>query len=286
MSLRAAISVAAWVFCGAALAGGNWLDLPQIQSVLRTATSVMESGKGNDARGIQQGVLGPVGLEHCAQLFPLGKPLTPQAFSVAGYRAIGLCSDHFAVMYSPATKAAVFVVERLNGALLDDAKGQERTNEFFADPRLPTGARAELSDFAGSGLDRGHLANAADQPDARSMAQSFALSNMIPQDPENNRKGAWLKLERDTRKFARRAKGEVYVFSGPLFWGQPQATVGKGKVWVPSHLFKVVYDEAGHRAWAHIVANTPDAQVGKPVSYAEFVSKTGLDLLGAVPGIK
>lgn len=221
--------------------------------------------------------LGGVGFARCTQLFPQGRPIELKAVDAA-LRPVGLCSNHFAVLSSAQTKTPLVVVERLNRRLLADAQGEERSNEFFADPRLAPGDRAELADFKGSGFDRGHLANAADQPDRESMIQSFALSNMVPQDPVNNRKGAWLKAEKDTRKYVKRAAGDVFVFSGPLFRGE-RRTIGPDRVWVPSHLFKLVYDESAGRAWAHIMENTADAKLGRPISYAEFVKATGWRLL-------
>ena len=192
----------------------------------------------------------------CKSLFPRNTPIDTASVN-AQWRAVGLCSNHFAVLHSALSKTPLVVVERLNQKILSDAKGEERTNGFYADPRLARGARAELADYKSSGYDRGHLANAADQPDQQSMVQSFALSNMIPQDPFNNRK-TWAKIESDVRKFARRAQGEVFVFSGPIFRGQ-QRTIGPDRVWVPSHLFKLVYGEASGRSWAYILANTAKA---------------------------
>lgn len=212
----------------------------------------------------------------CKDLFPGGAPL---ALSVvpAQWKPRGLCSDAFAVVHSGLSKTPLIVVEKLTAKSLRDAKGEERTDTFFADPRLPRSDRAELGDYARSGYDRGHLAPAADQPGAQAMAQSFALSNMVPQDPTNNRK-IWSKLESDTRKFAERAKGNVFVFSGPLF-DQGYTTVGKSQVWVPTRLFKLVYDETSGRAWAHVLPNTADARIGPPMSYEQFVQVTGWDLL-------
>jgi endonuclease G len=169
------------------------------------------------------------------------------------------------------------VIERLSRRQLNDALDEQRTDEFFADPRLPGRDRAELEDYRGSGFDRGHLAPAGDQPNQTSMAQSFALSNIVPQDPENNRK-AWAKIESDVRKYARRASGNVFVYSGPMF-REPRRTIGRNAVWVPSHLFKLVYDEATGRSWAYILANTANARVEAPIGYAEFVKSTGWQLL-------
>jgi len=226
---------------------------------------------GNQKPGVQ---LGKIGFQNCSELFPNKKPLDVQSVNSA-WNVVALCSNNFAVLNSTTSKTPLFVVEKLNRELMADAKGEERTDDFYADPRLPPGRRAELIDFSGSGLDRGHLANAADQPDPVSMAQSFALSNMIPQDPVNNRKGAWRKVESDTRKYVSRSEGNVFVFSGPLFFGSQPKTIGPNKVWVPTHLFKFVYDESTGKAWAHIIPNTADAKLGKPIGYQEFVKVTG-----------
>jgi hypothetical protein len=60
------------------------------------------------------------------------------------------------------------------------------------------------------------------------MAQSFSLANMTPQAPKNNRE-AWSSIESATRKYAMRAKGDVYVISGPVFSDRPQ-TIGAGRL--------------------------------------------------------
>lgn len=218
--------------------------------------------------------------ERCAQLFPQGLVLDVAKVD-RQWRSKALCSNHFGVLYSGLSKTPLVVVERLGREQMSRALDEARTDRFYADPRLPPGMRAELEDFRGSGLDRGHLAPAGDQPDQASMAQSFALSNMVPQDPFNNRK-TWAKIESDVRKFARRAQGNVYVFSGPVFRGE-QRTIGPNRVWVPSHLFKLVYDEASGRSWAYVLANTAEARVEAPISYASFVRETGWQLLPGAP---
>jgi endonuclease G len=218
------------------------------------------------------------GFSACQQLFPKGA-LIDVATVGASWRPTALCLNHFAVLYSRLSKTPLVAVERLTRQQLADALDEKRTNEFFPDPRLSREERAELKDFQGSGLDRGHLAPAGDQPDQASMAQSFALSNMVPQDPVNNRK-VWSGIESDLRKFVRRSQGNVFVFTGPIFRGQPQ-TIGPNKVWVPTHLFKLVYDEATGRSWAYVLPNTAQAHVEPPMAYDEFVRQTGWQLLPA-----
>jgi endonuclease G len=180
-------------------------------------------------------------------------------------------------MHSGQAKTPVFVAERLTPAHLADALGERRADRFYEDARVPAAERARLADYSRSGLDRGHMAPAADMPTAAAMAQSFALSNMVPQYPQNNRK-AWAAIESATRKYARRAKGAVFVISGPVYSGQVKA-IGTGKVWVPAYLYKLVYDASSNRAWAYWLENTDEARVGPPISYEELVRRTGTDFL-------
>ena len=215
----------------------------------------------------------------CSDQFPEQRPLQVNLISTQ-WAPLALCSDAFAVLYSGLTKTPLVVIEKLSRQRLLKAAGLERTDQFFADVRIPTAWRSTLTDFQGSGFDRGHLAAAANQPTPQAMAQSFALSNMVPQDPVHNRK-IWSKLEADTRKYAMRAAGNVYVFSGVLHEGATQ-TIGSSAVWIPSHLFKLVYDEASQRAWAHVIPNRSDAQITRPMDYHSFVERTQWPLLAGL----
>jgi endonuclease G len=217
----------------------------------------------------------------CPQFFVGGvSPRIPNGQRLA---LRGLCYDAFAVLHSGVTKTPVFVAERLNKAQLDAARDEKRTNRFFADARLPMAERAQLEDYRGSGFDRGHMAPAADMPSAQAMAQSFSLANMVPQAPVNNQR-AWAGIEKATRKYAMRAKGDVYVITGPVF-ESPAKAIGPNRVHVPNYLYKLVYDATTHRAWAHWIANTDQARAGQPISYAELVQRTGIEFLSGIqPG--
>ena len=53
-------------------------------------------------------------------------------------------------------------------------------------------------------------------------------------------------------------------------------------MWVPTHLFKLVYDVAENRAWADWVENRDDARMNKPIRDEELVKRIWIECL---PGI-
>ena len=188
-----------------------------------------------------------------------------------------LCYSAFAVLHSSSTKTPLYVAERISRAELLDAQGEKRATRFFPDARLPRAERAVLNDYKGSGYARGHMAPAGNMANPAAMAQSFSLANIVPQAPRNN-SGPWASIEKATRKYALRARGDVYVITGPVF-DDSGMTIGAGKVKVPRYLFKLVYDPIGNRAWAHWLENTEFARVGRPIGYEELVRRTGIDFL-------
>lgn len=214
--------------------------------------------------------------DSCKQNFYQG--FIPQVMNApAGLRA--LCFADFAVLHSGHAKSPVYAAEHLTPASLVDAKDEVRTNKFYEEARLPRADRATLADYQHSGYDRGHLASAAQRTTPEAMAQSFSLANMTPQSPKLNR-GAWSKsVEKATRTYVARGN-EVYVLTGPLYSGEV-GTIGPGRVWVPSALFKLVYDPIKRQAWAYVLENTDSASVKGTLTYSDFVKLTGTQWLPA-----
>lgn len=210
----------------------------------------------------------------CPQFFPGDPPLVPAAQALRE-----LCFTSFAILHSGQAKTPVFVVQRLNRRMLVAAQKVSRNDRFHEEARLPSVERAKLSDYRGSGFDRGHMAPAGDMHNDEAMAQSFSLANVVPQNAVHNQ-GAWNKVEQDTRKYILRAKGDVYVFTGPVFADRSQ-TIGEGRVAVPGYLYKVVYDATTGRSWVHWHVNSAKAQAGTPISYKEFLRRTGLRFLAS-----
>ncbi len=214
----------------------------------------------------------PTRFAQCPQFFVDGKPPAIPARP----KLRELCYEAFAILHSGETRTPVYVAQRLNRQTIEDAD-EKRATKFFADARLPRGERAELEDYKRSGYSRGHMAPAGDMPTPTAMAQSFSLANMVPQDIQHNG-GAWAKIEQDTRRYIRRAKGDVFVITGPVFTPE-SPRIGNNGVRVPAYLFKLVYDQHDNRAWAHWQENREGERVGRPITYEELVKRTGVEFL-------
>lgn len=251
----------------------EWRDEVGLESLL-VRFSLPEHGQ-TIPQVPRSGIQAQTHFAQCRQFFPEARtPVVP-----AGEALRELCFSSFAILHSGETKTPVFVAQRLNRQMLARSQTIQRTDRFYAEARLPASERAQLSDYRGSGYSRGHMAPAGDMHSPEAMAQSFSLANMVPQNQRHNA-GAWRRIEQDTRKYVMRATGDVYIFTGPVYESQPE-TVGVGQVAVPDYLYKVVYDADSGRAWVHWQANSQDAKAGPPISYDEFVRRTGLELLGA-----
>ena len=160
--------------------------------------------------------------------------------------------DDFVVMHSGVTMSPLWSAEHLTRANLMSAKGLERRNSFHPEEQLPAGERAELKDYAKSGFDRGHMAPNADMPTESAQWQCFTLANMIPQDPLNNRH-LWERIESTVRSMAKE-RGELFVITGPLYLGTTVRRLN-GRVFVPTNMFKIVFDPRMQRGAAYYVAN-------------------------------
>jgi endonuclease G len=188
-----------------------------------------------------------------------------------------LCFKLFSVMESGVTRTPLWSAEHLEAANLAAAQQLSRENSFHPEERLPAGQRAELSDYARSGFDRGHMAPNGDMPDRESQHDSFSLANMVPQNGENNRH-LWASIEGAVRKMARR-EGDLYVVTGPAFLGSDLQRVGN--VLVPTHLYKLVWSPRQKAGAAWFVENTADAKPNV-IPIPELERIIGINLLPAL----
>ncbi|MEN3294983.1 MAG: endonuclease mitochondrial [Burkholderiales bacterium] len=195
------------------------------------------------------------------------------------HNTVELCFEAYAVMHSGVSRTPLWSAEHLNRARISDAKAMKRRNAFHPEEQLPPNERAELRDYARSGFDRGHMSPSGDMPDESAQYESFSLANIIPQDPNNNQR-LWADIEEQTRYLAAH-RGELYVITGPMFEGESLRRIN-GRVLVPTHVFKAVYDPIRKQAGAYIAPNTEGAEY-ETVPIAELERRINIDLFPGLP---
>ena len=186
-----------------------------------------------------------------------------------------LCMDGFAVMYSGVSRTPLWSAEYLDRKRLQQAKEIDREDSFHEESRLPKSARASLSDYSGSGYDRGHLAPNADMANRSQQYDSFSLANIAPQSPRNNRY-IWRNIESATR-YLTQQYGEVYSITGVAFTGKTTKQLAD-RVLVPSHFFKAVYIPAINQAGVYYAPNDESERI-EVISVDELSTRIGIDVL-------
>jgi endonuclease G len=194
-------------------------------------------------------------------------------------RAVPLCFEAFAVLHSGMSRTPLYAAERLTRRSVSAARRVERADAFHDEDRLPEEDRASLADYVRSGYDRGHLAPAGDMPSAPAQAESFSLANIVPQNRALNR-GLWAAIEESVRRLATE-RGEIFVVTGPIFEGRSVGAI-KGRVLVPTQLFKAIYDPRTGEAGAYLAPNKAGAE-WRAVSLAALRDTAGLDVFPALP---
>lgn len=148
-----------------------------------------------------------------------------------------LVRKNYTVSYNSHTKCPNWVCWQLTR---EHADGNVKRPDyaFHEDMEVPA-PRAELTDYRGSGYDRGHMCPAGDNKwDADVMYESFLMTNMCPQN-QNLNSGLWNQIEMQCRYWAKKY-GSLYIVCGPIFLKGEHQTIGENMVMVPEAFFKVV----------------------------------------------
>ncbi|XP_040289807.1 nuclease EXOG, mitochondrial [Bufo bufo] len=174
-----------------------------------------------------------------------------------------------ALSYDQAKKTPQWVIEHLTKEKTVGIADRKHCR-FKPDPSIPEIFSASNEDYLHSGWSRGHMAPAGDTKySTEAMAETFYLSNIVPQNYENNA-GFWNRFEMYCRDLTQRFD-DVWIVSGPLTLptqhedGKKSVTyqvIGKDDVAVPTHLYKVILarkkqSEEALAEGAFIVPNAP-----------------------------
>ena len=191
---------------------------------------------------------------------------------------VALCFNGFATLYSGVSRTPMWSAEHLTRQRLAEAEQIPREDSFHEESRLPQSMRARLSDYRGSGYDRGHLAPNADMASVAQQYDSFSLANIAPQSPKNNRY-VWRNLESVVR-YLTKQYGETYVITGVAFEGKKISRLNQN-VLVPTHFFKAVYIPATGEAGVYYAPNDESERV-EVISMNELALRTGIDAMPAI----
>ena len=168
------------------------------------------------------------------------------------------------------------VSNELNGTV-------ERMGEFMTDAGVK--GCPSPQDYAGCGMDRGHLVPAGDLKwSEEAMRQSFLLTNVAPMHKALN-EGGWAKLEEKVREWTARDSA-LLVFTGPVV-SDGDTTLQQGRVTVPGAYYKIIMAPCVRpvRAIAFIYPNGHSG--GRLRQYAvsvdEVERRTGLDFFPTLP---
>ncbi|XP_004708737.1 nuclease EXOG, mitochondrial [Echinops telfairi] len=179
-----------------------------------------------------------MGSEEKALLGQFGFPLTGTETQ---------CYTNHALSYDQAKRVPRWVLEHISQSKIKGDADRKHC-KFKPDPNIPPVFSALNEDYLGSGWSRGHMAPAGNNKfSTKAMAETFYLSNIVPQNFDNNA-GYWNRIEMYCRELTERFE-DVWVVSGPLTLPQTGSdgkktvsyqVIGQDNVAVPSHLYKVI----------------------------------------------
>ena len=117
---------------------------------------------------------------------------------------------NYSYYYSPDDRIAVWVAYPLNKGLIGGSFG--RTDEWVADPKIPTRYQQIIERGYKGGYERGHQIPSADRQQSDDNAQTFYFTNSTPQLGSLNG-AAWSSLEGMIRDWSRQVD-TLYVVTG------------------------------------------------------------------------
>jgi len=179
-----------------------------------------------------------------------------------------VCHQQYAIAYSWATRDPIYTTEFLTK---DHTGNLPRTNDFQVDPVIEPHHSATPNDYKNSktacgpitsakrtsSCDQGHMT-----PDQDFSAcdicvhQSFFMSNMVPQNYQNN-EIIWKYMEIHIRGYVANNLAGAYIITGPVFYpNATRITIGKNQVWVPDALFKIMIDAKTGKSIAFMMPNS------------------------------
>ena len=169
---------------------------------------------------------------------------------------------------------------------------------FQPDPVLPEEFRTNLSDYSGSGYQRGHILGSADRLNSKEAnGQTFYLSNIHPQLGGFNGDGIWWNLENFLRGTYDQStfRDTLYVVKGgTISEGNYKMVGNSGKLVCPKYFYmailafakKYAKSNGGYYAiafWMEHKENSDAVSSKYAISIDELERRTGIDFFCNLP---
>lgn len=183
------------------------------------------------------------------------------------------CHSFYALSYSSARRNPVWTSYRLT----DEMAGQSdrfgrRSRTFGRQAGLSVSQQPHHNDWQFPPFARGHMTPDNDAPTCETQADTYWVTNIVPQVSGFN-SGRWSRLEVAVHRLAI-SEGEIFVVTGPIFDGSRPPMNG---IAVPSAIFKALYVPSRRFALAFISTNE-SRTVCTIVPIAEVERRTGVDV--------
>lgn len=195
-----------------------------------------------------------------------------------------LCHSFYAISYSTTLRNPVWTSYRLTRQMVRGADRIGRYNgQFRQDPALTAAQQGAHRDYVHPPFDRGHMTPANDAEDMRHQADTFVITNVVPQISELNQR-LWRFLESSVHKLADN-EGEVFVVTGATFAANPplmHRPGQTGRIAVPEATFKAIYVPSRNIAIGYYATNA-NPTVCTVMSIADLARRTGVNPFPSLP---
>ena len=185
-----------------------------------------------------------------------------------------VCRDGYVLNWDPVRKTPEWLSLRLTAQQLTDIVVTDPKDEARPDPVLPKSAQTQMNDHVGTGYNRLFLSSPWNmRHDDRMFSHAQYLTTAVPQ--HTAMMPVWAQLDEQVRAWVA-SRGELVVVSGVVYmggvgrgWvGVPDKEKAKGdaarrgRIEVPTHLFKVIFDPKRNQSVGFLIPNDGTTQGG------------------------
>lgn len=189
------------------------------------------------------------------------------------------CNEDFALAYSRSTKTPLYTAHLINKAQAVSQRAKERPTGFSIDKSIPLYGRTSIGDFVGTGWEAGQLTNLP----GGTTTNSALLSNVVPMSPQTAK--VWRLLSAEVASSAVFNSDTVFEVNGVLFEGEPPK-IGVSNIWVPSHLYKVVFSYKKKKATVWLLRNKDvykdTEKIPQPTTYGDMRRRLPINFMPAL----